>query len=310
MASSSTIPEEAMPSFHEHLLKSNKIMALCGAGLSAASGLPTFRGAGGLWRTHDATSLATEDAWLEDSGLVWQFYNYRRHMALQAKPNAAHYALAELARRKPGFQCLSQNVDGLSQRADHPRSQLQLLHGTLFNVKCDDYVCDYIREDFTDPFCPALATPTGQDPTTKTAQAAAQTAKELDISQANVPIPHVSRSDLPTCPKCKTGVLRPGVVWFGESLPRNVTNFVDEFIRQEDRIDLIMVIGTSAQVYPAAGYVLKARRKGTRVAVINMDDQDIPAGGGREGDWMFKGDASKIIPELLMPVVGKGYPHM
>lgn len=99
-------------SFQKHLRYSDRVLALCGAGLSAASGLPTFRGAGGLWRSYDATSLATPDAFSRDPGLVWQFYSYRRHMALGCKPNPAHYALAELARRKRGFVTLSQNVDG------------------------------------------------------------------------------------------------------------------------------------------------------------------------------------------------------
>lgn len=110
MASSSR--DQATESFAQHLKQSNHILALCGAGLSAASGLPTFRGAGGLWRSHDAISLATHEAFTRDPGLVWQFYSYRRHMALQAKPNPAHYALAELARRKENFLTLTQNVDG------------------------------------------------------------------------------------------------------------------------------------------------------------------------------------------------------
>ena len=86
---------------------------MCGAGLSASSGLPTFRGTGGLWRTHDAIELATPQAFNSNPGLVWQFYSYRRHKALQAKPNRAHFALAELARQMPGFITVSQNVDGV-----------------------------------------------------------------------------------------------------------------------------------------------------------------------------------------------------
>jgi NAD-dependent SIR2 family protein deacetylase len=116
MASSarpSLVPQADLESFQQHLNQSTRILALLGAGLSASSGLPTFRGAGGLWRTHDATQLATPEAWAADPGLVWQFYNYRRHMALKAKPNPAHYALAELARRKNDFITLSQNVDGM-----------------------------------------------------------------------------------------------------------------------------------------------------------------------------------------------------
>ena len=98
--------------FKKHLRYSDPILALCGAGLSASSGLPTFRGAGGLWRQFSATGLATPQAFSQDPGLVWQFYSYRRHMALQVSPNPAHYALAELARRKRRFVTLSQNVDG------------------------------------------------------------------------------------------------------------------------------------------------------------------------------------------------------
>ena len=106
------IPTKDRESFTEHLKASNRILALCGAGLSASSGLPTFRGAGGIWRNHEATSLATPEAFEADPALVWQFYSYRRHMALNAKPNPAHFALAELARKRPNFVTLTQNVDG------------------------------------------------------------------------------------------------------------------------------------------------------------------------------------------------------
>lgn len=99
--------------FKKVLASSDRVLALCGAGLSAASGLPTFRGAGGLWRNHEATSLATPEAFAKDPALVWLFYAWRRHMALRAQPNAGHYALAELARRNRNFLCLTQNVDGM-----------------------------------------------------------------------------------------------------------------------------------------------------------------------------------------------------
>lgn len=111
-AKSPVVPAGDLQSFSEYLQGCDRIMALLGAGLSASSGLPTFRGAGGLWRSHDAISLATPEAFNADPGLVWQFYSYRRHMALQAQPNRAHLALAELARRKSNFITLSQNVDG------------------------------------------------------------------------------------------------------------------------------------------------------------------------------------------------------
>ncbi|KAK7186433.1 DHS-like NAD/FAD-binding domain-containing protein [Paraphaeosphaeria sporulosa] len=307
MASSASrpgvVPQQDLESFQEHLNKSTRILALLGAGLSASSGLPTFRGAGGLWRTHDATQLATPEAFSADPGLVWQFYSYRRHMALKAKPNPAHYALAELSRKKESFLTLSQNVDGLSPRANHPEESLKLLHGSLFDVKCSDFFCNYLeKNNYTDPIVPALAIPTSEeDPTTTSALAS----RELDIADENVPIPELSYKHLPKCPKCKRGLLRPGVVWFGEMLPEKVLDDIEEWIQKKDPIDLIMVIGTSAKVYPAAGFVDRARAKGARVAIINMDKNDVPASGLAKGDWFFQGDAAQILPEILSSLIGE-----
>ncbi|KAK3210247.1 hypothetical protein GRF29_44g2106332 [Pseudopithomyces chartarum] len=302
-AQSTVVPQADLDSFQQHLSKSTRILALLGAGLSASSGLPTFRGAGGLWRTHDATDLATPEAFSADPGLVWQFYSYRRHMALKAKPNPAHYALAELARKKEGFLTLSQNVDGLSPRANHPEDSLKLLHGSLFDVKCSDFFCNHLeKNNYTDPIVPALALPTSEeDPTTTAALAA----RELDISDVSVPIPELSYKHLPQCPKCKRGLLRPGVVWFGEQLPSKVLQDIDDWMLEKKEIDLIMVVGTSAKVYPAAGYVDLARARGARVAIINMDPNDVTAGGLRKGDWFFQGDAAQILPEILKNVIGE-----
>ncbi|KAF1845095.1 DHS-like NAD/FAD-binding domain-containing protein [Cucurbitaria berberidis CBS 394.84] len=311
MASSATrpsvVPPKDLESFQTHLNQSTRILALLGAGLSASSGLPTFRGAGGLWRTHDATSLATPQAFERDPGLVWQFYSYRRHMALKAKPNPAHYALAELARKKEDFVTLTQNVDGLSPRALHPASQLKLIHGSLFDVKCSDFFCTYVEKDnYTDPIVPALAIPTDEsDPTTTSALAArGPQPHELDISDENVALPELDYNHLPKCPECKRGLLRPGVVWFGEQLPYGIINDIEEYLGKRQKIDLIMVIGTSAKVFPAAGYVDIARARGAKVAIINMDPNDIPAGGLYDGDWFFQGDAAQIVPEILKSVIG------
>jgi NAD-dependent SIR2 family protein deacetylase len=109
---SAPAPHNDISAFHTALQSSRRILALCGAGLSASSGLPTFRGAGGFWRNHDATELATPGAFARDPGLVWLFYAYRRHMSLTAQPNDAHRALAKLAKVKEDkFLCLTQNVD-------------------------------------------------------------------------------------------------------------------------------------------------------------------------------------------------------
>lgn len=298
----STIDSASLASFHAHLNKSTRILALLGAGLSASSGLPTFRGAGGLWRTHDSTSLATPEAFHDDPALVWQFYEYRRQMALSVDPNPAHYALAELARKVPGFQALSQNVDGLSQRAEHPPKQLHLLHGTLFDIQCSDRKgCGYSELNFNrTPITPALAIPTsGVDATSNQA-------RMLDISDINVPLQDgLGWDDLPSCPKCKDCLMRPGVVWFGESLPPKVLQTVGAYLRQPEDIDLMLVIGTSAQVQPAAGYIDAAQNKGARICVVNMDEHDKAGTRLGERDWFFRGDAAVIVPELLEPLIGK-----
>ncbi|KAF2749503.1 DHS-like NAD/FAD-binding domain-containing protein [Sporormia fimetaria CBS 119925] len=300
----SVVDPTDLKSFQDHLKNSKRILALLGAGLSASSGLPTFRGAGGLWRTHDATELATPEAFARDPGLVWQFYNYRRHMALGAKPNPAHYALAALAKKRGDeFITLSQNVDGLSPRAGHPAETLKLLHGSLFDLKCSSFFCNHMeRDNYTDPVCPALAIPTepGTDnPIDTTAK------RDLDISNISVPLPSIPASELPHCPTCQTGLIRPGVVWFGESLPGKVMDDVDAFFDSGEQVDLIMVIGTSSKVYPAAGYVDDARAMGARVAVVNMDRRDAPKSGMCEGDWMFEGDAAAILPELFREEIGE-----
>ena len=139
------------------------------------------------------------------------------------------------------------------------------------------------------------------------AGASTEPVKEPDISDVNVPIPDVSVNDLPHCPKCKEGVLRPGVVWFGEMLPKKALSAIQDFTNKPEKIDLMLVIGTSSKVYPAAGYVDIARAKGARVAVVNMDRADTPGGknGLAKGDWFFEGDAGEIVPEILKSVVGE-----
>ncbi|GKZ25301.1 hypothetical protein AbraIFM66951_002221 [Aspergillus brasiliensis] len=308
------IPAADLSSFTTYLKGCRRVIALLGAGISASSGLPTFRGAGGLWRSYDAMDLATPEAFDANPDLVWQFYSYRRHMALKAQPNRAHYALAELARKNKDFITLTQNVDGLSQRARHPSQQLHLLHGSLFTVKCTSFYCSYSREDFTDPIVPALALPKKLEPSTtdKTGEEASRSIAstlgnnedvEVDVSDERVPLSAVPYEELPHCPECKDGLLRPGVVWFGESLPLHTIDYVDEWLNK-GKVDLILVVGTSSRVYPAAGYVDKARSRGARVAVVNMDRNDVGSSGLQSGDWFFEGDAGTIVPEILKGVIG------
>ncbi|KAI0512803.1 DHS-like NAD/FAD-binding domain-containing protein [Xylaria bambusicola] len=285
-------PQTSIAEFRELVNKSNRILALCGAGLSAASGLPTFRGAGGLWRNHEPTSLATPEAFADDPALVWLFYAWRKHMALRADPNLGHYALAALARKKENFLCLTQNVDGLSPRAGHPDSKLRLLHGSILDVKCFNK-CGYIdRLNLDDPPCPALAAASEDYP-------ADQAMPLLDPS---VPTPKIEVQDLPHCPRCKTGLLRPGVVWFGEQLDNAMLRGVDDWIEQGP-IDLMLVVGTAAAVYPAAGYMYEAQDKGAVVAVVNPDPDS--ADGLTSDDFFFQGSAAEILPQLFEGVIGR-----
>lgn len=179
---------------------------------------------------------------------------------------------------------LSQNVDGLSERADHPTESLLRLHGSLFRVQCTDaQSCGYSREDFADPIVPALAMNEGS---------------QID----GLSSPAVRPESLPTCPDCHR-LLRPGVVWFGEMLPKDVLARVSEVVTRASTIDLMLVIGTAAQVYPAAGYIDVARAKGARICVVNADANDRLNESWREGDWFFQGDAAEIVPKLLEPVI-------
>lgn len=250
-----------------------------------------------MWKNYDAMELATPEAFSRDPGLVWLFYSYRRHKALQASPNPGHYALTELSKNMPGFITLTQNVDGLHQRANHPREQLKLLHGSLFDIKC--FSCNYLQQNnYDDPFHPSLSIDSPTDD--RLAPSVLSGAAAHDHSTPTIP-----PSDLPHCPTCITGLLRPGVVWFYEMLPQNTLNEVDLFIN-DGPIDLIMVIGTTAKVYPAAGYVSKARDRGAKVALINTEADDLGAIGylGKD-DFLFQGDSAKILPEILRPVIGE-----
>lgn len=122
---------------------SRKVVVLTGAGVSAESGVPTFRGRDGLWKTHRAEDLARPDSFANNPELVWEFYNWRRDMVGKCKPNAAHEALAEMERQIPNFLLITQNVDGLHSLAGNRK--VVEMHGSLWRLKCT--VCAHVRED-------------------------------------------------------------------------------------------------------------------------------------------------------------------
>ncbi|CAI6334306.1 unnamed protein product [Periconia digitata] len=268
----------SMASFQEHLATSHRILALLGAGLSASSGIPTFRGAGGVWRTHDATQLATPTGFAADPVLVWEFHLERLEEMKNKGPNAAHRALSELASKNEQFLALTMNIDDLSERAGHSAESLRHLHGRLDDLRCN--MCDLHLS--------------------KTDSAAAL--EPLLQNDSSTPL---SLGDIPRCPRgeCKDGLLRPGVVWFTEPLPQALLESIAEWIGDENdnsrRIDTMLVIGTSALVYPATAYIEGARKRGARVAVVDIEQEDPSLLGLAEQDWYFQGDAATLVPVML-----------
>ena len=257
--------------FIHHLQTSRRIMALCGAGLSAPTGHSTFRGVGGMWREYNVVDLATFDAFKQWPVRVWQFYAGRRSSALAVQPNKAYYALAELAKQKD-FITVSQNVDGLSPRANHPDDKIFYIHGSLFEFRCES--CEYVECNFDDPLTAALQPSDDED----------------------APLPDLPLEVLPHCPACGK-LLRPNVVWFYEDLPENDVKQIKEWM-DGGPIDLLLVIGTSSNVNPAARYSVEECSKGARVAVFNLDRKDKPFGRMWKKDWFFQGDAAILVPEL------------
>ncbi|PGH09454.1 hypothetical protein GX51_00559 [Blastomyces parvus] len=281
-------------SFKTHVKSSKRILTIIGAGLSAASGIGTYVDEGGFWRTHDVRRLGTYGAFLEDPSLIWWLYSDRRRGAMKAEPNKAHYALAKLARKwGNGMLTVCQNIDGLCPRAGQPETSTVYLHGDYFTIKCSSESCTYSRADDNDPIVPALTLPGAHS-----------------ISDPDFPLPHVPEESLPRCPRC-SALLRPGVTWFGETMPPAQITRVHDWLQQVDgdpesngQIDLVLVIGTAATVHPVLSLVTQARNKGARVCVVNPDQESAQKVGGLdEGNWWFRGGAEEVLPELFKEVI-------
>lgn len=254
------IDAAALADARERLRGADRAVALTGAGVSAASGVPTFRGEEGLWRDYRPEELATPDAFSDDPVTVWQWYAWRRRTVTEREPNAGHRALARWSLRRPGARVVTQNVDDLHRRAlrsesggpppDHARTVE--LHGSLFRTLCTG--CGRRRES----------------------------RERLDVSGSG---------DLPRCGECGA-LLRPDVVWFGESLPRDA---LDAAMGAARSAAACLVAGTSAAVQPAASVASVAADAGAYLVEVNPDPTPLT---GR-ADRAFRAGAETVLPRLL-----------
>lgn len=251
------IPGEAL----ERLREARGIFALTGAGVSAESGIPTFRAPGtGLWSQYSISDFATPDAWRRNPSLVWSWYTHRRRMARRAQPNPAHVALAQLERRPQRFMLATQNVDGLHLRAGS--ANVVELHGSLARFRCSAEGTAVAWEDPDDDSAEALA--------------------RLEAGELTAP---------PACPRCGEA-LRPDIVWFGESLPQKAWTLAAEAAAT---CDVCLVIGTSSLVQPAANLPLLALRHGAYLIEINPEETSMT----RLADWSARFPAGAALPALL-----------
>jgi NAD-dependent deacetylase len=233
----------------------DRVFVLTGAGISAESGVPTFRGADGLWRGYRVEDVAAPEAFRANPVLVWQFYSERRRRAANVYPNAAHKALAELEHNLGDhFFLCTQNVDSLHEQAGSER--IVHMHGRLMQTRCSRDACH------TPPF---------------------------DDERS-----YLSHAEIPTCPQCGS-LVRPHICWFGE-----VPFALERIVEQLKIANLLLTIGTSGVVEPAASFVRIARANHARAIYIGPEE---PA-NHKFFDEVVLGKAGEVLPGLTKELAG------
>ncbi len=240
--------------------RAERVLVLTGAGMSAESGVPTFRGSDGLWKNHRPEELATPQAFARDPRLVWEWYGWRRDLVRECSPNAGHRALARWAASRDGVSIVTQNVDGLHEAAAAEVAAEAgavgpdplRLHGSIFRARCTECA----EEDTHD--CP------------------------VDTRE---------RGTLPHCGHCG-GLLRPAVVWFGEGLDPAT---LDTAFRTAGEAGVCLVAGTSAVVQPVASIPLATLRSGGQIVEVNPARTPLT----HMASHVLNGPSGILLPDLL-----------
>lgn len=262
------------------LKSSHSLFVLTGAGISAESGIPTFRGKDGLWKNYSATDLATPEAFDRDPGLVWEWYHWRQSIILAAKPNPAHFVLVELEKKIKDFLLLTQNVDDLHRQAGS-RKILEL-HGNIFRARC--LGCGkIIRHSTHEQKRAGHCEDAEHDAADEAISSVHNTNARLQVQE--------SSGGLPSCPYCG-GSLRPDIVWFGEPIPQDIWEEAVSFLNRS--ADAALIIGTSSVVWPAAFIPEIARQNKVRTIEINLE----PTPVSDSVDVALFGKAGEILPRI------------
>lgn len=228
-----------------------RVLVLTGAGVSAESGIPTFRGKDGYWRNLDPTKLATPEAFARDPQLVWDWYRERRQRIRNAQPNAAHEAIARLAHHVTDFLLVTQNVDDLHARAGVAAGKMVQIHGDIFISRCSR--CDFKRFE------------------------------------------HEHEHEIPSCSQCNA-LMRPGVVWFGEQLPGNELQQVENFL-DGGACDVVIVSGTTATFGYIIDWALRGCPERFRGELIEVNPEETPL--SRFATRLVREPAAIALPQIV-----------
>ena len=251
-----------------------RVLVLTGAGVSAESGIPTFRGKDGYWRNLDPTKLATPEAFARDPQLVWDWYRERRQRIRNARPNAAHEAIAKLAQHADEFLLVTQNVDDLHARAGMSAQDMVQIHGDIFVTWCSR--CDFRQRD------------DDQDDRQHQKGAAGFGVRRHVAALKARTCPRT-----PKCPNCDAP-MRPGVVWFGEQLLWNELERVEAFL-DGGACDVVIVAGTTATF----GYIIDWARRGSRNGgeLIEVNPEETPL--SQFATRLVREPAAIALPKLV-----------